>query len=711
MEWTPVEQTATGPDGKKMALVGGQWIPASQTATGPDGKKMALFEATPTAPDVTAPAEVSGGVGADIATAVAPTIRGASPYAAGALAGAALGAPLGGVGAVPGALAGAGAVGLVDLGLSAYNPIARFVGLPQAPTIKEITDQALTKLGLPQSQGAGGRVIEAMAGGAGGAASFAKAAGQQAAQMAPGAAQKVIEQLSRNPGLQTVSGATSGLAAQTTAEMTDSVPARILASIFGGLIPGLASKAPGAIVRGSSTPAEIQARVDAARSINIKPDLAYAAPSVISKMANKAVAGTETMIDYRNQVQRDLSREANRVAKTVGEATNPNMAGRLLERELGPDGFLQRAKGVEDTLWTKWWGTATAPGKDGMRVDSTLAYLKGSQKGTPGYDAISELTKDKKLASVLQHFESDLAGTEATPAQTVQTGVLDQFGRPVTKVVTPATPAQPPRETVPYEAVKELRTIIGEKLDPQNMSPDVSRKALKGLYGALTRDIEAHAEQLGPEAQKEFNRANNYTRALHDRVDTYLQEVQGKKPYQVWRYATSPDSVSNGGHQFLTINRSLTPGARETFHSTFIRNMGANPQGEFDPSLFVDKYRSLAPGVKSALLPGEKKAAVDRMVGIIDGMKKAGSIGPTDQSSFMGAYMIMAALLHAHPKAILTAAFASSKSERLAKILTDPTVIDHVSGVNGIPKTEAATAIQAYVNAIHAKNPRSEYDQ
>jgi cell division septum initiation protein DivIVA len=42
-DWTPVEQTATGPNGQKMALVSGEWQPASQTATGPDGAKMALL--------------------------------------------------------------------------------------------------------------------------------------------------------------------------------------------------------------------------------------------------------------------------------------------------------------------------------------------------------------------------------------------------------------------------------------------------------------------------------------------------------------------------------------------------------------------------------------------------------------------------------------------------------------------------------------------
>lgn len=42
-DWVPATQTATGPDGSKMALVGGEWKPATQTATGPNGEKMAML--------------------------------------------------------------------------------------------------------------------------------------------------------------------------------------------------------------------------------------------------------------------------------------------------------------------------------------------------------------------------------------------------------------------------------------------------------------------------------------------------------------------------------------------------------------------------------------------------------------------------------------------------------------------------------------------
>lgn len=51
-EWTPVEKTATGPDGAKMAFASGEWVPAERTATGPNGAKMAIIKqkSAPAAP-------------------------------------------------------------------------------------------------------------------------------------------------------------------------------------------------------------------------------------------------------------------------------------------------------------------------------------------------------------------------------------------------------------------------------------------------------------------------------------------------------------------------------------------------------------------------------------------------------------------------------------------------------------------------------------
>lgn len=643
-----------------------------------------------------APEPSEPGIGTDIATMFGPTLRGASPYAAGALVGAGIPTAMGMPMLAPaGAAAGAGAVGLTELGGAIYNPIASMTGLPQMPTPSQVTGRLLTKMGVPESAPGLPRVVESVAGAAASTAGQARMFTDISKVVKSDVAQKLLSTLGAGPGTQMASSATGSAAAQTVSELGGGPVAQLAASVVGGGIPGFVSGGPRAVLGGTSSLSNIQERVNQARGMGVEPNVAFAAPSMVARGAQRALSGTEESQQYAARVTKQIESEANRIADRVGKSTNPNAAGIVIQDALGgKDGFLQRAKAVEGTLWDKWFNIAdkkqvagaAAPGQ--MPMNNTMAYLAKSQRNIEGAEELSQLMKDPQLGRILKAMTGDM------PAPGQQASViLGPNGQPIT------TPT-PGKGTIPYEAVKQLRTIIGEKLDPNNMSPDVNRNALKALYATLSEDIGAYAKQLGPEAEKAFNRANMFTRGKHDRIDTYLQEIMDKKPYEAFRYATKPDAVAGGGHQFLAINRSLSPEARQVFHSTFIKQMG-NDNGVFNPRQFVDKYEQLTPTVRSALLPGEQGKATAKLVETIKGMDKAGVFGGNkDSSPYLGAYILMGALLHANPKAILTVAFASSKSEKIAKMLTNPEVVDYVSGVNKIPKQQATALLNSFANTM-----------
>ena len=644
------------------------------------------------------------GVGTSIATAAAPTLRGVSPYLAGAGAGALAGSAIPGVGTAAGAVAGAGAVGLADLGISMYNPVAGMLGLPKAPSAKELTDKALTAMGVPETTTGAGRMIESTAGGVVSALTGAGAARQIGEHLAPGTAKEVMSSLAKGPGGQAVAGGTSAASSQAVAEAGGGPLAQLLASIFGGMAPGTVKSGAKRIVQGTSSEAQIQERAAQAKAAGVSPDVATVAPSMVSRAATKAMSGTETMQAHRDKVVTQIEAEANRIAATVGKATSENDAGRRIEAALGKSdgGFVKRAKAVEDTLWGKWWKTATGANAGGeMGTSNTLNYLRASLADSASAPALKELLKDEQLGKILAAFEKDMAPKPATPST-----ILGADGKPMV-----STPAQPGKPTMPIELIKQLRTAIGEKMDPTNLSPGVSRNALKPLYAALSEDMEAYATTLGPKAQEEFLRANKFSRGMHNRIETYIQDTQGRKPYEVWRYATSPASVEGGGQQFLKLNQSMSKGEREVFHATFIKNMGLDRGGQFNPQKFVENYKSLSPMVKSAILPGQQGVAMKRLVSVIGSLEKGGMIGGSkDSTPYLGAYMLMGALLHAHPKALLTVAMASSKSEKLAQMLVDPKIIQHISGVNNIPADKAAVALQSLAQTLKTQQPDA-YDQ
>lgn len=622
-----------------------------------------------------------------------PTIRGAGPYAGGAAIGAAAGSVIPGVGTALGGATGAGVVGLMDLGTSIYNPIASAVGLPKMKGPHEAVGEMLTKMGVPESNTTEARIYEAIAGGVAGGPSAASGFDKAANVVKPGTTREVLNQLAKPQGVGgVVASATGAAAGQTATEMGGGPISSIIANMAGSAIPGGLAAAAKAPFRGSSTPLEIQARAQAAREVGVKPNAALVAPSVVNRAMAKALSGTEEAKDYSARTVKAVEKEIDKIAGAIGVAEDPNKVGKMIEKALGSMGFAARAKVAEGRLWDKWWNTATKTGTGQMPVDKTMAYLQKSQQGIPGYEGISELLKDKQLGKALAAFQEDMAPKGSS--------ILGPDGKPVMSAG---------KSGVSYEAIKELRTIIGEKLDPTNLSPDVSRKALKGLYGALSEDIKGYAKSLGKNAEQQFNRANNFTRGKQDRIETWLQDTQNKKPYQVWRYATSPDSVKDGGQQFMALNKSMSQGEREIFHASFIKQMGKDERGEFNPAVFRDRYKQLSPNVKSALLPEAQRPAIDRVMKVIDGLDRAGTLaGQSNQTSYLGAYMLVGALLHAHPKALMTILVSSSKTEKLAKALSDPRMIDHISGVNEVPKAQVTRALNAYVQAAKVIEDKEE---
>lgn len=675
------------PDTAPSASAGGKFVPDTQSFS----------------PDAEEP-----GVGATIASVVAPTIRGAGPYAAGAAAGAAMGAPFGGVGAIPGAIAGAGAVGLTDLASAVYNPVANLMGLPHFTGPSEAWGQTMTKAGLPESATGPARLQQAAAAGMAGGVTQARAFGQVAEQVAPGVMQRVMQSLGMGPKAQMTAGTAAAVSSQAAAEAGAGPVGQWMASLAGGFVPSATSAAAKGIVAGVGSTAEAQARINRANSIGVTPNVAYTSPSTAARGFQKMLSGTEESQAYTAKLTGQLQAEADRIGASVGKAVDTNTAGRVIEKALGREegGFLPRARVVEDSLWNRWWNMATgktakAPGAPAgeMPMPETMAYLEKATAEVPGAPALSELMKDKTLGNILTAMKADMP----PPGQkTTVSPVLGPEGKPITTV----TPT-PGKRTVPYEIIKQLRTVIGEKLEPGNLSPDVSKSALSGLYKVLTRDIETYAKTLGPDAEQAFNRANKFTRGKMDRIETYLQDTQGRKPYEVWRYAASPDSVANGGRQFLTLNRSMAPAERSVFHATFIKQMGRDNTGQFNPQTFLKNYQQLSPMVKSALLPGPQRAAMDRLTRVIGDMEKAGTIttGAQNNAPYIGAYIMLGALLHAHPKALVTAAFASSKSESIAKMLTNKNVVDYVASVNKMPAENAAIALQSFAAAMKTTQP------
>jgi len=160
---------------------------------------------------------------------------------------------------------------------------------------------------------------------------------------------------------------------------------------------------------------------------------------------------------------------------------------------------------------------------------------------------------------------------------------------------------------LPYEAVKKLRTLVGNEMADGSIMSDVPRSKWKALYGALTEDLKGAADDAGPEASAAWNRANNYTRAGMRRLETidHVVEKNGG-PEAVFTAATS--GTKEGATTLRAVMQSLPPEAQKTVSATVLRRLGRatpgrqNDLGEkFSTETFLTNWNSMSPQAKAVL--------------------------------------------------------------------------------------------------------------
>jgi hypothetical protein len=160
---------------------------------------------------------------------------------------------------------------------------------------------------------------------------------------------------------------------------------------------------------------------------------------------------------------------------------------------------------------------------------------------------------------------------------------------------------------LPYEAVKKLRTLVGNEMTDNSLMSDVPRSKWKALYGALSADVEGAAKAAGPAAYSAWQRANNYTRAGMRRLES-IDHVIDKNggPEAIFTAATS--GTKEGATTLRAVMQSLPQDAQKTVSATVLRRLGRatpgrqNDLGEkFSTETFLTNWNSMSPQAKAVL--------------------------------------------------------------------------------------------------------------
>lgn len=430
------------------------------------------------------------------------------------------------------------------------------------PEMNTGLSDALTSAGLPQARSNSEKLITSGAKGAFGALT---GAGLASAVGGP------VAGLAANPGLQTVSGAASGVGSEGARQLGFGPGGQMAAGLLGALAPSAPAVAKQGLLSladaGSDT-----AKTNAAAFANlgISPSASQVTGSPILQWADGALSklpgGVGPYNRFAANQQAQFGNAVDNLASSLSpEATNMS-AGRGIAKDLNQfaKDFSQKANVQYGKL------DAKIPSDTMIPVNDTATAFDSINVPVPGARNISTALSNPRMNMLADAFMRD-----------ADNGML------------------------PYGAVKGLRSNVGSKLGDFSLTSDLPRGDLKTLYGGLSSDMQEAALANG--ASNEFNRANNFYKAGQNRLETLDPIATAGAPEDVYSAALS--GINRGPSRVNTVLKSVSPDTQKEVASNFLTNLSkANPGAQnaagdvTSANTFLTNWNKVNPSARDAIL-------------------------------------------------------------------------------------------------------------
>lgn len=583
-------------------------------------------------------------------------------------------------------------VGLtVRAGVEGITALPNMIGDALGLKSSEAVSGLLNRIGIPVAENPTERVVQDVTKGMAGAVPFVGAG-----NVMQGAARPITRAiggvLNVAPTAQIVGGGMGGGGAGIAREMGASPPVQQAVGMAAGALPfvapaGIAGATRAALRGGEANIAPSQERIARFREAGVEPTPAQAFQTHtgegLESYLSRSPGGHGAMRDAATQQAEQLSKRADEVASILSGKTSPMIAGRAVEEGItGEGGFLDSFKETSSGLYNRLdqFIPANKP-VTVANVDSTLSKLT---RPTKGAEETSKLLMNAKVIQVKEALRTDLGGK---PGKVMQ--ILGEDGNPIHTFEIGGTPAT---DSIPFGALKELRSRIGEMLGDPTLTSEIPRRQLKSLYASLSADLQQAVKATGSkEAEAVFNRANAYTRAGHKRIDDVLQPVLDKKaPENIFNAALS--GSKDGDTVIHGIMQSIPESSKKVLAATILRKLGrATPTnqnaegGAFSAGTFLANWNRLSPEAKRSLFSRFGKDYVENVNKIAktaDDIVSSGSafanpngVAPalTLQHTVGGAIL---SVLLGHPELAAGIAAENVISTQLAKKMTNPKFVD-----------------------------------
>lgn len=572
-----------------------------------------------------------------------------------------------------------GAGGLIGaIGGDAFNKV-----LPgDQPSYRDAAGALADRIGLPAPQNSRERVLgdvgEALAGtgltmGVGGGVNALARMGPQVAAQAPN---RLASLLTAQPGLQTVSTATGAGAAAMTRESGGTQGEQLAAGLIGGLAPGVGGAGAAATLRGA-----VRGRSGDQMQRTIADFNALGTtPSVGQASQNRAVQGLENLLGgaptssgvvnrFAEQQADDIGQGLQRLANTTSPNASAERAGRAVER--GIETFRGNARAQQRALY--WQADQLIPDATPVNIQNTWRQIVDLTTPQPGAAATTGAMVPARIAELRQNLAADVAANGGT---------------------------------LPYSALRAIRTQIGEQISDFSMTPDSPTRQLRQLYGALSRDLEQAAQTMGPDAERAARRANNYTRTLNGRLEQ-VERVVDKNGGPEAIYTAAMSGTRDGGTTLRSVMQSLPPDGQRAVTAAVIKRMGMASAGAqdaagdvFSANTFLTNWNRVSPEAKRALFDRygpQYTRDVDRLARVADNIKTGSRVlaNPSGTANRAAALTYGASLvgsMFTGGTGLLVAGGAGANVA--ARVLTNPRAVGFLARATQMPESAIVASVR-----------------
>jgi hypothetical protein len=472
-----------------------------------------------------------------------------------------------------------------------------------------------------------------------------------------------------------------------------------LAPFIGALTPSLLKQGSAAAIRAAlrgKNPEAMQQTIKDFETAGTTPSLAQASGNRFLQATESALAVTPGAAGVMNKRAAGRQDAMSTKLKGMIDDIGNSEAGDAVQRGiLGDSGFKARLMEQYDQAAQNFAQTHIKP-TDKFQAANSISKIGELTKPIPGAPALSQV----KAGELLNHPVINAFLNDASAAGTNKT-----YG------------------PMPFQSLKEVRTVIGQAMESNDIVGTPLQGKLKQVYGALTNDMRAAAMKLGPKALKDFDAMNeNYSRGRDaiDFLQPYIKKGLPADTYQSLAKAGEKDPKA-----LIVLKNSLKPAEWRVFQDAYLSRLGSakssaqNAEGmKFSSESFLTNWNHLNPESREILMQGhpaeEALRANSRVASNIrEGSKvwanPSGTAGKTALTN--AAYSAFAALASGHPEIAASIVAGSGVANLLARALTNPSVVKSVAqktqfGIN--PHTAAAARGALLANSLKKKPSDAE---